>query len=87
MYLPLYYHVGVFILQVRQLKHKLFSSQQVFYIDVQVKSNNHPHQVQTERRVMSMVLDFLVSLFDTSCGLIVERKYIRCTALVELYTM
>ena len=27
-----------------------------------------------------------VSLFDTSCGLIVERKYIRCTALVELYT-
>ena len=27
-----------------------------------------------------------VSLFVTSCGLIVERKYICCTFLVELYT-
>ena len=37
MYLPLYYHVGVFILRARRLKHESFSSRQVFYVDVQVK--------------------------------------------------
>ena len=37
MYLSLYYHVGVFILQAHQLKQELFSSRQMFYVDVQVK--------------------------------------------------
>ena len=46
MYLPLYYHVVVLILQARQLKHEWFSLQQVFYVVVASKiKTNHSQGV------------------------------------------
>ena len=78
MYLPLCYHVDVLILQARQPKHES-SLRRVFC--------RHASKIKNVQNSGGKSSTHHKSLcFVTSCGLIAERKYIRCTALVELYT-
>ena len=69
MYLPLYYHVGVFILRARRPKHDS-SLRRVFWLRASKIKTSTQQRVQTERRVISMVLAFRVSfgrLFVQNC--------------------
>ena len=53
MYLPLYYHVGVFILRARRPKHESLSLRQVFWLRASKIKTSTQQRVQTERRVMT----------------------------------
>ena len=84
MYLPLYYHVDVFILQACRPKHELFSSQRVFWC---WHAKYSPTARSNNKSDLCLLLDFPGKFpFVMSCGLIVDGKYIGCLFLVKLYT-
>ena len=71
--------MDVFNLRPRRPKYELFSCDEywTFELVLDVTLAKIHEEVQYSSQV---------SLFVTSCGLIVERKYMRCTFLVKLYT-
>ena len=90
MYLPLYYHVGVFILRARRPKHESFSLRQVFWLSASKIKTSTQQRVQTERRVIitglfkSVLVFFLTKTDKESPVIITSLSFVTsCGLIVE----